>query len=403
MTSRLDNAPVIVDFRKVDVVFGSRAEEALTLIDRGIGRDDVSAETGAVVAVRDATISVRRGELCVLMGLSGSGKSSLLRCVNGLNTVARGGVMVNEADGSGGIDVTRCGADELRRLRTHRIAMVFQQFGLLPWRTVAENVAFGLELQGIGRAERRAIVEDKLTLVGLERWADRYASELSGGMQQRVGLARAFATDADILLMDEPYSALDPLIRSHLQDSLLELQQELQKTIIFVSHDLDEALKLGDHIAIMRDGAIVQYGTPQEIVLKPSDDYVAAFVQHVNPLNVLCGDALMRPLETLAQTEAGAFALDPLARLTAQANGDAGQFAVARDGQPVTPRPVTDALTPEEVSCDDVLSAPLRIPLRRAIELRHESDWPLLLTDGDTLAGIIDDADIYRAIMGKRD
>ncbi|MCB9948040.1 MAG: choline ABC transporter ATP-binding protein [Rhodospirillaceae bacterium] len=401
MAAKLDNAPVAVDFREVDVVFGDRAEEALGLMDRGASRDDINAETGAVVAVRGATMSVRRGELCVLMGLSGSGKSSLLRCVNRLNHVSRGRLFVNEADGRGGIDVTSCDAGELRRLRTHRIAMVFQQFGLLPWRTVAENVAFGLELQGTPKARRRRVVDEKLKLVGLERWADRYAAELSGGMQQRVGLARAFATDADILLMDEPYSALDPLIRSHLQDSLLELQHELQKTIIFVSHDLDEALKLGDHIAIMRDGAIVQYGTPQDIVLNPADDYVTAFVQHVNPLNVLCGDALMRPLEDLAPAPAGGVALDPLARLAARRNGD-GRFAVTCDGRAVTPRPVTEALTPADVACEDVLAAPLTIPLRRAIEFRHRSDWPLLLVEDGHLVGIVDDADIYRAIMGRR-
>src|SRR3546814_6008309 len=201
------------------------------------------------------------------MGLSGSGKSTLLRAVNGLNKVTRGKVMVRDGsgrEGGGMVDVASCDAGALRRLRMNRVAMVFQQFALLPWRTVAENVGLGLELRGMGKAERETIVEEKLALVGLSQWKDKYAHELSGGMQQRVGLARAFATDAEILLMDEPFSALDPLIRDHLQDELLALQQRLRKTLIFVSHDLQEALNLGRHIAIMEGRHLVQDGKPED-------------------------------------------------------------------------------------------------------------------------------------------
>ncbi len=247
-----------------------------------------------MLGAADASIAIDEGEICVLMGLSGSGKSTLVRAVNGLNKVTRGQVLVH--DGENIIDVANCDAPTLRRLRMNHIAMVFQQFALLPWRTVEENVGLGLELRGMSKDERRAIVAEKLKLVGLDRWKDKYAHELSGGMQQRVGLARAFATDADILLMDEPFSALDPLIREHLQDELLELQRRLKKTIIFVSHDLDEALKLGTHIAIMDGGRIVQYGEPEAIVLQPANAYVAEFVAHMNPLNVLRGGSLMTPL-----------------------------------------------------------------------------------------------------------
>jgi glycine betaine/proline transport system ATP-binding protein len=241
-----------------------------------------------VVGVANASLAVARGEISVLMGLSGSGKSTLLRAANGLNAVTRGQVLV--ADGAARVDIgVGCAAATLRSIRRRRIAMVFQQFGLLPWRTVRDNVAFPLELRGDAPDERRAMVSRQLELVGLTQWADRYTSELSGGMQQRVGLARAFATEADILLMDEPFSALDPLIRRKLQDELLALQERVRKTILFVSHDLDEALKLGDTVTIMEGGRIVQSGTARDIVERPADDYVAEFVRHVNPRTAIKG------------------------------------------------------------------------------------------------------------------
>jgi glycine betaine/proline transport system ATP-binding protein len=250
------------------------------------------------------------------MGLSGSGKSTLLRAVNGLNPVARGAVRVS--DGSGGmVDVTTCDAKTLRHLRQRRIAMVFQQFGLLPWRTVAENVGLGLELAGEGAQKRRETVDRQLSLVGLSDWADRKVAELSGGMQQRVGLARAFATDAPLLLMDEPFSALDPLIRTRLQDELLELQRDLERTIIFVSHDLDEAFKIGNRIAIMEGGRIVQLGTPREIFSNPASDYVADFVANMNPLGVLTARDVMEPGDGAEPVDAETPIRDLLPRLRA--------------------------------------------------------------------------------------
>ena len=238
------------------------------------------------------------------MGLSGSGKSTLMRAVNGLNRpVARQRAACSEDDEM--VDVATCNAEVLRRIRMQRVAMVFQQFALLPWRTVAENAGFGLELAGVPEAERRERVMKQLEMVGLTQWAEKYAEELSGGMQQRVGLARAFATDAPILLMDEPFSALDPLIRTKLQDELLELQRHLKRTIIFVSHDLDEALKIGTRIAIMESGRIVQYGPPQDIVLKPANDYVRDFVAHMNPLNVLRAQEVMTPFAALPKAGDG--------------------------------------------------------------------------------------------------
>jgi glycine betaine/proline transport system ATP-binding protein len=286
---------VAIEFKSVDILFPPRdrrdgrkaLREALALLDAGRTRAEISEKLAVIVGVAGASLTVDSGEISVLMGLSGSGKSTLLRAANGLNQVARGSVLVHEPNGA--IDVANCDARALRRLRRERVAMVFQQFGLLPWRSVRDNVGLGLELRGEPAAARRRVVDEKLELVGLTQWADRHVAELSGGMQQRVGLARAFATDADILLMDEPFSALDPLIRGKLQDELLELQARVKKTILFVSHDMDEALRLGDRITILEGGRIVQTGTAEQIVLAPANEYVAEFVRHMNPLDVLTG------------------------------------------------------------------------------------------------------------------
>jgi len=287
-----------LEFRNVDILFppagvGRRRvlaalKSALAALDAGGSRTEIAERTGVIVGVCRANLTVERGQISVLMGLSGSGKSTLLRAANGLNRITRGEVLVR--DGETMVDLARCDAVTLRRVRRLGIAMVFQQFSLLPWRTVRENVGFGLELRGESPQTRRRIVDEQLELVGLGEWADRHCSELSGGMQQRVGLARALATNAEILLMDEPFSALDPLIRRKLQDELLALQARLRKTIIFVSHDLDEALKIGDRISILEGGRIVQTGTPRQILETPADDYVAEFVRHANPRTVLKQD-----------------------------------------------------------------------------------------------------------------
>ncbi|MFC7705265.1 choline ABC transporter ATP-binding protein [Plastorhodobacter daqingensis] len=282
-----------VEFDNVSIVFGDSPQVALPLMDAGQSRSEIQDATRQVLGVHDCSLSVEKGEILVLMGLSGSGKSTLLRAVNGLSPVVRGEVRVHDGDGM--VSITHADAATLRRLRLSRIAMVFQQFGLLPWRTVRENVGLGLELAGMKAKARRAKVEEQLDLVGLAQWADHRVGELSGGMQQRVGLARAFATDAPILLMDEPFSALDPLIRARLQDELLELQARLKRTIIFVSHDLDEAFKLGNRIALMDGGRIVQSGTARAIYSRPASDYVADFVNHMNPLGVLTVQDALEP------------------------------------------------------------------------------------------------------------
>ncbi len=318
-----------VRFDNVSIVFGDKPKSALPLMDQGLERGDIQRETGQVLGVHNCDLTVSEGEILVLMGLSGSGKSTLLRAVNGLNPVIRGAVHVY--DGQNMVDVTHSDPRTLRRIRQHHVAMVFQQFGLLPWRSVRDNVGLGLELAGMKRAERDAKITEHLTLVGLADWADRKVAELSGGMQQRVGLARAFATDAPILLMDEPFSALDPLIRTHLQDELLDLQAKLGRTIIFVSHDLDEAFKLGNRIAIMEGGRIVQCGRPQDIFTAPATDYVADFVAHMNPLGVLCARDVME-----ASTGTPEFQVDAdasIQQVMAASQGHDSPVGVIENGQ----------------------------------------------------------------------
>lgn len=291
-----------VEFDRVSIVFGDHPQRALPMMDEGKTRAEVQIATGQVLGVHDCSLTVAEGEILVLMGLSGSGKSTLLRGVNALNPVVRGEVRV--LDGDKMVSVTRADPETLRRLRATRIAMVFQQFGLLPWRTVRENVGLGLELAGMSPEARKPKVDAQLELVNLAQWADRKVGDLSGGMQQRVGLARAFVTEAPILLMDEPFSALDPLIRTKLQDELLDLQRKLKRTIVFVSHDLDEAFKIGNRIALMEGGRIVQCGTAREIIANPVSEYVADFVAHMNPLGVLTARDVMEPGEASAAARA---------------------------------------------------------------------------------------------------
>ena len=395
-----------IEFQSVDLVFGDKADQALAMLDAGADRAAVMAKTGAVIAVHDANLAVEEGEICVLMGLSGSGKSSLLRCVNGLNQASRGRVLV--ADSGGTVDVARCDATTLRRLRTNRIAMVFQQFALLPWRTVAGNVGLGLELRGADRADRERIVAEKLKLVHLDQWADKYAHELSGGMQQRVGLARAFATDADILLMDEPFSALDPLIREHLQDELLDLQRALRKTIVFVSHDLDEALKIGTHIAIMQDGRIVQYGRPEEIVTSPATDYVRAFVANVNPLNVLRCRGVMRAAADLARDPLNpdTIWLDPAGTCRVRIGsaglpdrwlyGDAPRACVAlSSGEP-------GATLAAALGDGAYVAGAPETPIRDAIEVSHATGRPMPVLDAEgRLLGVVGERELIAAMLRR--
>ncbi len=271
-------------------VFGKRPEEARRMAEAGAGREEIRTAVGSVVAVRDVTFQVSPGETFVVMGLSGSGKSTLVRCVSHLIEPTEGTVEVC------GTDLTQADSATLRDLRRRKMAMVFQHFGLFPHRTVVDNVAYGLEVQGMDRGERQERARELLDTVGLEGWGDHHPQQLSGGMQQRVGLARALAVDPEVLFFDEPFSALDPLIRRDMQDELIELQMRLRRTLVFITHDFVEALKLADRIAIMNDGAFVQVGTPVEILTNPADDYVRAFTQDAPVVKVLQACSVMRPI-----------------------------------------------------------------------------------------------------------
>ncbi|MDF2947361.1 MAG: opuAA [Bacillales bacterium] len=277
----------------VTKIFGKSSKKALQLLKEGKSKEKILKETGSTVGVNRATFEVKSGEIFVIMGLSGSGKSTLVRLLNRLIEPTLGQVLID------GKDVVKMNKEELRQVRRKKISMVFQKFALFPHKTVLENTEYGLEIQGVEKSERSTKALEALALVGLDGYENQYPSQLSGGMQQRVGLARALANDPDVLLMDEAFSALDPLIRKDMQDELLELQSNMEKTIVFITHDLDEALRIGDRIALMKDGNIVQIGTPEEVLMNPSNEYVERFVEDVDLSKVLTAQHVMKRAETV--------------------------------------------------------------------------------------------------------
>ena len=292
-----EGAPVVSDeprpavsCRNVWKIYGANADKIVGTPTAELPRADLLAQTGCVAAVRDVSFDVMPGEVFVVMGLSGSGKSTLVRMLNRIHDPTAGEVLLD------GDDIMQLDEDRLREVRRTKISMVFQHFGLLPHRRIVDNVGFGLEIRGVEKAEREAKANEVLETVGLGGWAESYPDELSGGMQQRVGLARALCTDPEIMLFDEPFSALDPLIRRDMQDEVIRLQRDVRKTMIFITHDLAEALKLGDRIAIMKDGKFVQVGTPEEVVANPADDYVADFTRDVPRAHVLTVRSIMHPM-----------------------------------------------------------------------------------------------------------
>jgi len=293
---------VLIKVENLYKIFGGSPEAALSKVKQGQSKSEVLASTGNTVGLKDISLDIKRGEIFVIMGLSGSGKSTLIRHFNRIIEPTAGRILIEDTD------VVELGKKQLREFRQKQMAMVFQHFGLLPHYTVIENVAFGLKIKGMEKAQRMAAAKQWLADVGLAGYEDQYPSQLSGGQQQRVGLARALCANASILLMDEAFSALDPLIRSEMQDQLLQLQEKLKKTIVFITHDLDESLRLGDRIAILRDGELVQVGTPQQILLEPADEYVETFVRDVNRARALTVENVMKP---------------PASRLTAATIGQA--------------------------------------------------------------------------------
>lgn len=375
-----------VEARNLYKVFGRKPGDVVRRLKGGATRDEVSA--AGTAAVIDTSFSVKAGEIFVVMGLSGSGKSTLIRLLNGLLEPTAGEVDVM------GTTITGLAPAKLRDVRQKHISMVFQHFALLPHRTVLDNLAYGLEVQGVPVAERRGKAETVLDLVGLSGWGDKLPGELSGGMQQRVGLGRALAADTDVLLMDEAFSALDPLIRREMQEQLIELQAQLGKTIVFITHDLNEAMFLGDRIAVMRDGRVVQIGTPEEILTDPANDYVESFVQDVDRARVLTAASVMEPVRALVTVSAGpraavrtmrdlqtsaAFVVGQGRRLLGAVR-DRDVMRQVRDGQSDLSAVIDDGIA--SVSRDEVLS--------ELVELSVGSDLPLAVVDDNhRLLGVI--------------
>nr|WP_246081333.1 glycine betaine/L-proline ABC transporter ATP-binding protein [Homoserinimonas aerilata] len=367
-------------------VFGRRAQDAVKQLKDGASRADV-APLGTA-AVIDASFEVKKGEIFVVMGLSGSGKSTLIRMLNGLLETTSGQVTIN------GKQTTDVPMKELRKVRRDDVSMVFQHFALLPHRTVLDNVAYGLEIQGLPKAKRLEQARRTISLVGLDGWADKFPHELSGGMQQRVGIARALTADTDVLLMDEAFSALDPLIRREMQEQLVELQGQLGKTIIFITHDLNEAMFLGDRIAVMRDGRIVQIGTPEDILTDPANDYVAQFVQDVDRARVLTASSVMEPARSVVSATAG-----PRAALrTMRDLQTSAAFVVGRNRTLLGV--VRDSAVLKQVRANERDLAPIKgdefpsvtgdTALSELYELAVSSDLPIAVTgENDRLLGVI--------------
>jgi glycine betaine/proline transport system ATP-binding protein len=282
-----NNKEVKIKIENLTKIFGQNPTSVLKSLQRGESKSDILKKTGNTVGIYDVNLEICKNEIFVIMGLSGSGKSTLLRCLNLLNKPTQGKIIVD------GENIVEYNKKQLMEYRQNKVAMVFQHFGLLPHRTVLSNVEYGLEVKGVSKEKRREIAYDTLVSVGLENWADSMPGELSGGMQQRVGLARALATDPDILLMDEPFSALDPLIRGDIQLEMMDIQSKYQKTIVFITHDINEAFKLGDRVAVMNDGAIIQVGTPEEILNAPSNEYIEKFIKDIDRTKVLLARNVM--------------------------------------------------------------------------------------------------------------
>jgi glycine betaine/proline transport system ATP-binding protein len=368
--------------RNLSKIFGEAPERALDRLAAGVDKDQIFRETGSVVAVADVAFDVGEGEIFVVMGLSGSGKSTLVRCINRLFEPSAGELLVDDED------ILAMDREQLRQVRLGKIAMVFQHFALFPHKTVAENVEFGLKVRGVAAEARRERALKALDMVGLRAWADVAPANLSGGMQQRVGLARALAVDPEVLLMDEPFSALDPLIRRDMQSELVQLQRRLKMTVIFITHDLHEALTIGDHIAIMKDGGFVQVGTPEDIVAAPADPYVASFTQDVDRGRVVSAGRIMRPAETVSEAALGS----PDAAAALRTAGGA-LFVTDHDGRPVG-LVLADGAGARDVRRDFPRTAP-SAKLAELFEICAR-DLPIaVVDDGGRLAGAIHPADVF--------
>ncbi|GLZ08425.1 glycine/betaine ABC transporter ATP-binding protein [Actinomadura sp. NBRC 104412] len=391
----------ILRAESVTKLFGRKAAEARRRLDAGAGPEEIR-DLGVTAAVVDATFTVEQGEIFVVMGLSGSGKSTLIRMLNGLLEPTSGTIEIE------GEDITRMAARPLRDLRQKKVSMVFQHFALFPHRSVLENAAYGLEVRGVPKRERAETAREYLKLVGLEGWEDRLPGQLSGGMRQRVGLARALAAGTDLILMDEAFSALDPLIRREMQDLLIDLQSRLSKTIVFITHDLNEAMRIGDRIAVMREGRIVQIGTAEEILTDPANDYVAQFVADVDRTRVLTARSVMeKPLVTVPASTGPRTALR-----TMREHQTSAAFVVGRDRRllgKVTGSAVADAVQNgvQELEAlldpEDLEPVAPDTPVADLFARCAESDLPVPVTDeGGVLVGVIPRVTLLAALGAIR-
>lgn len=391
---------VVIEVKNLYKIFGSNPARAFALLEQGASKDEILARAGCTVAIADASFTVRRGECFVIMGLSGSGKSTLIRCINRLIDPSRGQILL------GGKDITGLGRDELVDIRRTKMAMVFQHFGLLPHRTVQANVAYGLEVAQVDKETRDRRALAAIEQVGLAGYENSLPAELSGGMQQRVGLARALANDPEVLLMDEAFSALDPLIRVQMQDELVDLQSRLRKTIVFITHDLDEALKLGDRIAILgQGGKVVQIGTPEEILTEPADDYVRAFVHNVDRTRAITAAAIMRKAPTVTVPRDGPGA----AARRMEQSGVSTCYVVDSDRRLLGVVTIDDVIELQRkkhrdlrpVIIDDLYTTTPQTMLKDLLASALATRYPIAVLDPERgLVGIVDRASILAEVGG---
>lgn len=389
-----------LEIKNVYKIFGPNPKKVLKNVKEGISKEEILEKTKHTVGVNNASFNVEEGEFFVVMGLSGSGKSTLIRCLNRLIDATDGEIIID------GEDIAKCDKNKLREIRRQKIAMVFQNFALLPHRTICENVEYGLEVQGIEKEKRVKKAYESLEIVGLKGYEEVLPNQLSGGMKQRVGLARALATDPDILLMDEAFSALDPLIKKEMQDEILELQSKMKKTIIFITHDLDEALKLGDRIAIMKDGEVVQIGTPEQILTNPANDYVKDFVQGVNRARVIRASSIMKKPDAVVSSKDGP-------RVAIRKMKDAGISSIfvtnkERELQGIitiddATRLVKEGVTSlDSILIKDVPKTDADAPIEELLPIAASTKYPIVVVDkNDKVLGIIVRVSVIAGILGE--
>lgn len=377
----------VIEVKNLTKVFGKNTKEALSMIADGKSKAEILEKTGCTVAVKNVSFSVNQGEFFVIMGLSGSGKSTLIRLLNRLIEPTEGSILID------GKEISKLDKQELRKIRREKLSMVFQRFALFPHRTILENAEFGLEIQKMDKEERRKKAKEALKLVGLEGYFDQYPDQLSGGMQQRVGLARALTNDPEVLLMDEAFSALDPLIRKDMQEELLDLQTKMKKTIIFITHDLDEALRLGDRIALMRDGEIVQIGTPEEILMNPANSYVEKFVEDVDRSKVLSAKNVMKRPETVNIDRHGPrVALERMRAegissiLVVDSNRKLQGYVTADDALEARAKNINDL---NHILRKDIEKVEKDTPLNDIFNMIYDSKVPIAVVEDEKLVGIL--------------